>query len=321
MGLIIKNQNHSSSEVIGKGGSCKVYKVTDAKGQVYALKKVKLRNQDKSVIAGYTNEIILLNKLKNNDRIIKLIDAEHNHTDKVLMMVLEYGEIDLEQMLQKHPNSRLSLNFIRNYWEQMLQAVQAIHDQNIIHSDLKPANFLLVEGCLKLIDFGIAKAIPNDTTNIQRDHQTGTINYMAPEAINYVEIQGTKQNYLKQGRSSDVWSLGCILYRFIYLHPPFGNMTVMVKIKCITDPSHCIPYPETEDPQVIPILKGCLEYEPKKRLTIPELLSHPFLNPSVLDAFTISRILKRGLQLNLNSENLDSVVATILAESTSTLKK
>jgi serine/threonine-protein kinase TTK/MPS1 len=65
----------------------------------------------------------------------------------------------------------------------MLEAVHAIHQQKIVHSDLKPANFILVQGALKLIDFGIAKAIPNDTTNIQRDIQIGTLNYMSPEAI------------------------------------------------------------------------------------------------------------------------------------------
>lgn len=53
----------------------------------------------------------------------------------------------------------------------MLEAVQVIHEAAIVHSDLKPANFVLVRGSLKLIDFGIAKAIPNDTTNIQRDAQ------------------------------------------------------------------------------------------------------------------------------------------------------
>ena len=101
----------------------------------------------------------------------------------------------------------------------MLQAVQAIHDESIIHSDLKPANFLLVEGCLKLIDFGIAKAIPNDTTNIQRDHQTGTLNYMSPEAFVYVEIQGTKQNYLKQGRASDVENFNLGVVSGLYIIP------------------------------------------------------------------------------------------------------
>jgi serine/threonine-protein kinase TTK/MPS1 len=65
----------------------------------------------------------------------------------------------------------------------MLNAVQAIHEARVVHSDLKPANFLFVRGVLKLIDFGIAKAIQNDTTNIHREHQVGTVNYMSPEAI------------------------------------------------------------------------------------------------------------------------------------------
>lgn len=56
-------------------------------------------------------------------------------------------------------------------WQQILLAVNTIHEERIVHSDLKPANFLLVKGSLKLIDFGIAKAIMSDTTNIQRDSQ------------------------------------------------------------------------------------------------------------------------------------------------------
>ena len=54
----------------------------------------------------------------------------------------------------------------------MLEAVNTIHKERIVHSDLKPANFLMVSGTLKLIDFGIAKGIEgNDTTNIVRDNQ------------------------------------------------------------------------------------------------------------------------------------------------------
>lgn len=62
------------------------------------------------------------------------------------------------------------------YWQQMLEAVHTIHEERIVHSDLKPANFLIVEGMVKLIDFGIAKAIEsNDTTNIVRDNQVQTL--------------------------------------------------------------------------------------------------------------------------------------------------
>lgn len=88
---------------------------------------------------------------------------------------MEHGAIDLEKLLQRTPDTSLPVAMIREYWGQMVQAVQAIHLHNIIHSDLKPANFLMVNGCLKLIDFGIAKAIPNDTTNIHRDYQSGTV--------------------------------------------------------------------------------------------------------------------------------------------------
>lgn len=50
------------------------------------------------------------------------------------------------------------------YWQQMLEAVQTIHEAKIVHGDLKPANFLIVAGSLKLIDFGIAKAIQTEDT-------------------------------------------------------------------------------------------------------------------------------------------------------------
>jgi len=75
----------------------------------------------------------------------------------------------------------------------MLQAVHAVHQENVVHTDLKPANFVLVKGRLKIIDFGIAKAVANDTVNIQRDQQIGTVNYMSPEAISKM----TNLNVLK----------------------------------------------------------------------------------------------------------------------------
>ena len=83
----------------------------------------------------------------------------------------------------------------------MLEAVHAVHLENVVHTDLKPANFVLVKGRLKIIDFGIAKAVANDTVNIQRDQlvssspcttakaQVGTVNYMSPEAIQRMNNQ------------------------------------------------------------------------------------------------------------------------------------
>ena len=75
------------------------------------------------------------------------------------------------------------MNYIRLLWQQMLSSVNTIHQISIIHSDLKPANFLFVRGCLKLIDFGIARTIAPDTTSVLRDSQVGTLNYISPEAL------------------------------------------------------------------------------------------------------------------------------------------
>jgi serine/threonine-protein kinase TTK/MPS1 len=64
-----------------------------------------------------------------------------------------------------------------------LQAVSGVHEQRIVHSDLKPANFLLVEGQLKLIDFGIAKAICGDTTSIARESQVCGVRSLCAMAL------------------------------------------------------------------------------------------------------------------------------------------
>jgi Protein kinase domain len=83
----------------------------------------------------------------------------------------EYG-LDIVLLATSEFSIWLNYSFLtRSLLAQMLQAVHVIHEEKIVHSDLKPANFVLVRGQLKLIDFGIANAIANDTTNIQRDHQ------------------------------------------------------------------------------------------------------------------------------------------------------
>ncbi|KAJ3412061.1 hypothetical protein HDV05_001341 [Chytridiales sp. JEL 0842] len=268
-------------ELIGKGASSKVYKVISEEGRIYALKKVKLDDEDETQVEGYLNEIELLRKLEKSPHIINLIDAEVNQEESCILMVLEFGEIDLAHLLMKDESKVRDLNFVRLYWKQMLQAVQSIHEQKIIHSDLKPANFLLVEGSLKLIDFGIAKSIPTDKTSVHRECQTGTINYMAPEALVFSDVE-SPEGRLKLGRPSDIWSLGCILYQMVFGRPPFAHLSMLQKLQCISDPSYAISYPEDADPLLLEVLKGCLDRNLKKRWTIPELLGHGFLHPEAV---------------------------------------
>lgn len=293
---------------IGSGGSSEVHKVISADCMIYALKKIKLKGRDYASGYGFCQEILYLNKLKGKSNIIQLIDYEV--TDKALLeevmkgfmtprdgrikddryiyMVLEYGEIDLAHMLaqkwkeMESSDSSVDENWLRFYWQQILQAVNTIHEERIVHSDLKPANFLLVKGALKLIDFGIAKAIMSDTTNIQRDSQVGTLSYMSPEAFLCNETD-TNGNVIKCGRPSDIWSLGCILYQMVYGRTPFSEYkTFWAKFKVITDPNHEISYGPVPNPCLLDLMKKCLAWDRNERWRIPQLLQHPFLAPPPL---------------------------------------
>ena len=70
--------------------------------------------------------------------------------------------------------------------------VQVIHDEGIIHNDLKPENFVCKGRNISLIDFGISSRITAEHTSIERDVRCGTVNYMAPETI---EASGEEDHY------------------------------------------------------------------------------------------------------------------------------
>ncbi|XP_077861509.1 uncharacterized protein LOC102802957 [Saccoglossus kowalevskii] len=180
-----------------------------------------------------------------------------------MYMVMECGSIDLASFLRKESKNRaMKEEDIKSYWRQMLEAVDCIHKQGIIHSDLKPANFLFVDAKLKLIDFGIANAIQQDHTSVIRESQVGTLNYMSPEAIQdtsptpHFDARGLRKPRLKINCKSDVWSLGCILYYIVYGKTPFQHITNhFAKLQAICDPMHQIQFPDTQHKMLIDILK------------------------------------------------------------------
>ncbi|XP_062214846.1 serine/threonine-protein kinase MPS1-like isoform X2 [Phragmites australis] len=262
---------------IGSGGSSEVHKVISAECIIFALKKIKLRGRDYPTAYGFCQEIEYLNKLKGKSNIIQLIDYEV--TDKSLLlegsmsprkdgkikddhyiyMVLEYGEIDLAHMVaqkwkeRNNSNMKIDENWLRFYWQQMLEAVNTIHEERIVHSDLKPANFMLV----------------------------GTLNYMSPEAF-MCNDQDSGGNIIKCGRPSDIWSLGCILYQMVYGKTPFADYkTFWAKYKEVTDRNHKIKYEPVDNPWLIDLMQRCLAWDRDERWRIPQLLQHPFLNPPV----------------------------------------
>lgn len=167
---------------IGSGGSSTVFLARGKKtNNECAIKLVKL-DGDQQVIDGYLNETKLLAKLQGNISVVRLFDYLHLPEKGILYMVMEIGDSDLHKILQGY-KTHIPLFTLMSYWYQMLEAVNYIHMNGVIHSDLKPANFLMIEGRLKLIDFGIASNIAIDSTSIIKFSQAGTFNYISPEAL------------------------------------------------------------------------------------------------------------------------------------------
>ncbi|XP_058163063.1 dual specificity protein kinase TTK isoform X2 [Dasypus novemcinctus] len=274
--ISVKGRIYSILKQIGSGGSSKVFQVLNEKKQIHAIKYVNLEEADNQTIDSYRNEIAYLNKLQqHSDKIIRLYDYEI--TDQYIYMVMECGNIDLNSWLRKkksvNPWER------KSYWKNMLEAVHTIHQHGIVHSDLKPANFLIVDGMLKLIDFGIANQMQPDTTSIVKDSQVGTVNYMPPEAIK--DMSSSRESGKSKSKispKSDVWSLGCILYYMTYGKTPFQHIINQIsKLHAIIDPSHEIEFPDIPEKDLQDVLKCCLIRDPKQRISIPELLAHPYV--------------------------------------------
>lgn len=299
--ITVNNRPYLILEQVGKGGSSKVFKVLSREMEVLALKRVKvsIAPQFRKAIDSYANEIALLRKLRGSPAIIELLDADVQREGGTIHMIMEYGDTDLAKILGRRKGERINDNFVRIYWQQMLEAVHTIHEARIIHGDLKPANFLVVRGVLKLIDFGIAKAITSeDTTKVFREAQIGTPNYMSPEALmcdddesedgrnheyDVYKESGDKSNSrtYKVGRASDIWSLGCILYQMVYGRAPFAHIrNTLQKLSCIQDPKYEISYRHVTNANVLEVLQGCLQRNPLKRISIPELVQHRFMSPA-----------------------------------------
>ncbi|XP_066279536.1 dual specificity protein kinase TTK-like isoform X2 [Branchiostoma lanceolatum] len=281
--ICVKGKPFRILSIIGKGGSSKVYQVYDEKGKVYALKLVNLEEGDETTVQGYINEITHLSNLQHSPRVIKLYDFEV--TDERIVLVMEKGSVDLATFLRNKKKQQGSIadDVLWFYWRHMLEAVDTIHRQGIVHSDLKPANFLFVDGDLKLIDFGIANAIQSDKTSVIKDQQVGTLNYMSPETIReYNPAQyrdGNSKKLFKINCRSDVWSLGCILYYMVYGKTPFQHIpNHFAKLQAIVDPNYEIQFPPIKNHLLLDMLKKCLIRDPYNRPSTADLLAHPYLN-------------------------------------------
>ncbi|KAI7860946.1 kinase-like domain-containing protein [Circinella umbellata] len=289
--IIFRKKEFYQVHLIKTGGSSRVYKVICKEtGNIFALKDIQMSRMEASKFESYVDEVILLQQLQGNNCVVKLEDYEVEHKKYRLRMLFEYGEIDLASYIHRN---KLNIYDIRHFWRKMVEATKLLHERKIVHSDLKPGNFVLVRGNVKIIDFGIAKALTDGTVNIKRETIYGTPNYLAPEALcdifdgletnddDYIddEYEDYRRVLYKLGPPADIWALGIILYQMVYGITPFQKhpkkeeaiRKASVKYHPTSRNNEAVP-PELES-----AIEWCLEKDPKNRPSADSLLRHPFL--------------------------------------------
>ena len=197
-------------DFLGEGQFATVYKARDKHtDRIVAVKKIKLGSRAEAkdgINRTALREIKLLQEVK-HDNIIELVDV-FGHRSNV-SIVMDFMDTDLEIII-KDTGIILTPANIKSYTLQTLLGLEHLHNNWILHRDLKPNNLLVdSKGCLKLGDFGLAKQF--GSPNRVYTHIVVTRWYRAPELL-----FGAK-NY---GVGVDIWAVGCILAELL-LRVPF----------------------------------------------------------------------------------------------------
>jgi len=154
----------------------------------------------------------------------------------------------------------------RSIFVQVAQALQHLHTKAlVVHRDVKDENVVLDgEGRIKLIDFGSAAYIKNGPFDVF----VGTIDYASPEVLRGKSYRGKEQ---------DIWALGVLLYTIIYKENPFYNVDEIM--------DHDIRIPWSISDDSIDLIKGMLDRDVEARLTISQVLEHPWCLSEENNAF------------------------------------
>ena len=263
---------------LGKGafGSVSIVKRKEDQ-QIYAMKRVKIINLGKKEKDNSFNEVRLLASLRHKN-IIGYKEAFYDEKSSTLNIVMEYaddGDLSskIKNMLKKH--LQFEENTIWRILIQILEGLNYLHKNKVIHRDLKSANiFLTKKGIVKIGDLNVSIIAKKDLAVTQ----TGTPYYAAPEVW-----ENESYNY-----KCDVWSAGCILYEMAALRVPFRGTSIHQLYKNIMKGKYAeIPNIYSNDLKNIIKLILCL---------------NPLKRPSATDLLNNEIILKKIKEIGISNE-------------------
>ncbi|KAI3381382.1 hypothetical protein SNEBB_005178 [Seison nebaliae] len=262
--------------ILGRGAFGTVFLGIDkSNGKQIAVKEIPCH-----LIAGngpqpIQEEIRLHSKLKHKN-IVKYLGSQivETKSSEILQVFIEYiSGGTLSELVRVDglfgPIKCCTINAV--YIKQMLEGLSYLHNEKIIHRDLKGSNILInsfakSDDVIKITDFGTSKRLAG--INMANTCK-GTVGYMAPEVIDV-----KKGGY---SLSADIWSLGCTIIEMLIGHFPFPEISeYQIMVKVASNELHP-EYPNDIDPLLADFIDKCIVFEANKRSTAEQLLQHSFI--------------------------------------------
>ena len=270
VGVIIGERYEVVSR-IGSGGMADVYKAKDHKlNRFVAMKVLKPEfSADTNFIRKFQREAQAAAGLA-HPNVVNVFDVGEDHGVNYIVMELVEG-ITLKEYISK--KGRLTVKEATSIAIQVSMGLEAAHNRNIVHRDIKPQNIIIsTDGKVKVTDFGIARVA---TSNTISTNAMGSVHYSSPE-----QVRGGYSDF-----KSDIYSLGITMYEMVTGRVPFdGDTTVAIAIKHLQDemvpPSKYVPdLPRSLEE----IILKCTQKSPDRRYsTLAELindLKHSLIDP------------------------------------------
>ena len=260
-------------KLLGKGsfGSVIIVRRKEDNKQ-YAMKRVNINHLSEKEKLCSLNEIRILSSL-NHPNIIAYKEAFFDSKTKTLNIVMEYAEGgDLQKQIKEHLKSHRNFkeSVLWDWIIQMLEGLKYLHDNKIMHRDLKCANiFISTNRILKLGDLNVSIIAKMGLAKTR----TGTPYYFSPEIW----------KDLPYDYKSDIWSMGCIIYELCMLRPPFrGTSRKELCFNAIK--GHYQPIINYYSDDLRKIISRMLVVDPNKRASVDELLTCDIMKKKISTA-------------------------------------
>ncbi|EJU04019.1 Pkinase-domain-containing protein [Dacryopinax primogenitus] len=210
-------------------------------------------------------EITVLRLVK-HENIVEFIeffqDDVYFYLVSAYMRQVGRASYDLFECIERH--TRLSEDVARRIFRQVVDAVSYLHSLGIYHRDIKDENILIDQDFrVKLIDFGSAAITDTRKAPPYHDRFFGTMNFASSEIL---------QNKAYQAPPAEIWTLGILLHILVTGECPFSSTQAGIEGR-ISPPRKGVFM--SRDCEAL--VRGCLEVDVNKRLTIHEIQSHPWL--------------------------------------------